>query len=452
MTIITIDNLYYNIERQLLFYTINGESFESHSLDRIRAPFPSVRQEDFNIDTSESQILVIATSNGNIIFQQLENNQFIQLTPRISLNDTTFLYQEVIKYPQIDLREINNEYEILDRISNAFDDSTIIDDTFYDEILELINEPTFSIFDDNIQEIQNRISQLPDRALRIQLEQYSRDFREIQNRISQLPNHGSRDINTEITERGSPPVTVYVSTTTSANTVIGDILRVFGPRGTISNISRTNNFFAITTNQESVNNFLELDGSILNDSHIIVSLTEPCFVLYVSNINPENNDINDIEELFGSIRSIRSISPIYNGFKITFNNQEDRDLALTYPNSRGYIMRLTENENKPIVENSLLEQSYSTYMAQVYGLPITLPEYLIIDNFKVNFIPFQEISSMLSQNQIERYIIDPILQPWSGPPLLSNIPHRIMTFFAKNGKIYLSKVRYYQTTNQIFAP
>ena len=56
---------------------------------------------------------------------------------------------------------------------------------------------------------------------------------------------------------------------------------------------------------------------------------------------------------------------------------------------------------------------------------------------------------MFSRNGIDRYILDPLLQPWTGPP---NSQNKILTMFGKNGVTYLVKVRYDQSTNQIFQP
>lgn len=63
-----------------------------------------------------------------------------------------------------------------------------------------------------------------------------------------------------------------------------------------------------------------------------------------------------------------------------------------------------------------------------------------------NFTPFEQIALMLTQTQIERYIIDPSLQ------YLTETPNSILTIFGKNGITYLVKVRYDQPTNQIFPP
>ena len=78
-----------------------------------------------------------------------------------------------------------------------------------------------------------------------------------------------------------------------------------------------------------------------------------------------------------------------------------------------------------------------------------LPEFLIVAGVRANFIPFDQITNMLQRNQIERYIIDPVLQPWAGPP---GAPNKIITMFGRNGLTYLVKARYDQQTNQIFPP
>ena len=95
----------------------------------------------------------------------------------------------------------------------------------------------------------------------------------------------------------------------------------------------------------------------------------------------------------------------------------------------------------------LLNQSYETLIKQLYGFPVEIPPHLIINGLKVNFISFQQVDQMLQDNKIERYILDPLLQPWAGAP---NQPNRILTIFGKNGITYLVKARYDKVTNQIF--
>jgi hypothetical protein len=98
-----------------------------------------------------------------------------------------------------------------------------------------------------------------------------------------------------------------------------------------------------------------------------------------------------------------------------------------------------------VVESNLMKESYETLLKQIYGLSTVLPEFLIMNGLKVPFISFLEVSKI----QIERYTIDPLLQPWAGPLSRQN---RILTIFARNGMTYLVKAKYDQVTNQIFQP
>ena len=93
-----------------------------------------------------------------------------------------------------------------------------------------------------------------------------------------------------------------------------------------------------------------------------------------------------------------------------------------------------------------MKLSYETLIKQLYGIPVELPEYLIINNLRSDFILFQQAQDMLSQNKIERMIVDPLLQPWAGSP---SSEYRILTFFGKDGLVYLVKAKYNSTTNKI---
>lgn len=113
--------------------------------------------------------------------------------------------------------------------------------------------------------------------------------------------------------------------------------------------------------------------------------------------------------------------------------------------SPGTTPRVTENI-VPQTSDTLFRESYETLIKQLYGLAVQLPEFLIINGIRANFVPFQVIGTMLQNNQIERYIIDPLLQPWAGSP---GTEYRIFTFFGKNGVTYLVKARYNSQTNEI---
>jgi hypothetical protein len=139
------------------------------------------------------------------------------------------------------------------------------------------------------------------------------------------------------------------------------------------------------------------------------------------------------------------------------------DLGQSHISSSEQNVSLASPTNQPpsIIQNetqmqSLLRQSYETLIKQLYSIPVELPPFLIINGIRSNFIPFQEVAEMLQTNQIERYTIDPILQPWAGVPPVSGVfpgtSNRIITMFGKNGITYLVKARYDPQTNQISPP
>jgi hypothetical protein len=93
----------------------------------------------------------------------------------------------------------------------------------------------------------------------------------------------------------------------------------------------------------------------------------------------------------------------------------------------------------------LTQQSYETLVKQIYGFPVTIPTSLDVNGLRLEFIPFSQLNTI----QIERYIIEPLLQPWAGPPSTQN---RILTIFGKNGMTYLVKALYDQASGKIFQP
>ena len=95
--------------------------------------------------------------------------------------------------------------------------------------------------------------------------------------------------------------------------------------------------------------------------------------------------------------------------------------------------------------DALSQQSYETLVKQLYDIPVVLPEFLIVNDLKLGFIPFSQLSTI----NINNYIIEPLLQPWAGPPSTQN---RILTIFASNGMTYLVKALYNGTDNRIFPP
>ena len=100
-------------------------------------------------------------------------------------------------------------------------------------------------------------------------------------------------------------------------------------------------------------------------------------------------------------------------------------------------------------ESNLQKLSYETLLKQLYGLPVELPSFLILNTLRVNFIPFEEAAQMLNQHKVNNYIIEPLLQPFACSPIGEQI-NRILTIFGTNGMTYLVKARV--ENNMIFPP
>lgn len=159
--------------------------------------------------------------------------------------------------------------------------------------------------------------------------------------------------------------------------------------------------------------------------------------VFVSNISPSDGDMEEMDEIIRNIAEewgpISSFIEIPNPdgpaiYHIQYQNQQNGDKFIrdmNGVNNYGYIGTPMVVSNKP-----------------PYYVPV------VEQGVEVTFVSFQQIAEMLKNNQIERYIIDTLLQPTS----LLNSPNRILTMFEKNGSIYLVKARYDQATNQIYPP
>lgn len=136
--------------------------------------------------------------------------------------------------------------------------------------------------------------------------------------------------------------------------------------------------------------------------------------------------------------------PVGTSMDLTGDNVYANSLDPLNPEHERFIESITRPSNS-LIETTLTEESYETLLKQLYSLPVTLPEYLIVNDLKINFIPFEQLNTI----QIEKYNIDPLLQPWAGPPKIQN---RIITIFDTNGMTYLVKARYDQVNSQIYPP
>ena len=128
---------------------------------------------------------------------------------------------------------------------------------------------------------------------------------------------------------------------------------------------------------------------------------------------------------------------------------EVNEMLRTPPELNEMFRTPSENISVPEIRtpDTLFHDSYDVLLRQLYGPgPVSLPQFLVINGIRANFISFEQITTMLERNEIERYIIDPLLQPWTGAPPTE---YRIFTFFGKNGMTYLVRARYNAQTNQI---
>ena len=108
--------------------------------------------------------------------------------------------------------------------------------------------------------------------------------------------------------------------------------------------------------------------------------------------------------------------------------------------------------------DDLTLKSYETLLKQIYGQPVTVPQFLVVNNIRAPFIPFNEVGQLIRDNEIERYIVEPLLQPWASQPDFmlpadrQAQPNRIVTLFHRDGTTSLVKAKYDRRTNQIYPP
>jgi hypothetical protein len=219
-----------------------------------------------------------------------------------------------------------------------------------------------------------------------------------------------------------------------------------------------NEYIIVTLNGNYINIVMESSTDARNqDIERILSLKVPD----INNIIPGrvydllprlNLPPSDLlEEYLGDLRNDRGVS--------TFSEINIQEPISLLPNSElEEIYSPLENEQpleheaetqRSIITDNLFKESYETLLKRLYGIPIQLPDFLIINGIRVNFASYQQIIQMLSHNQIEHFVLDPLLQPWAGPPDSLN---RILILFGRNGLTHLVKARYDLQTNQIFPP
>lgn len=101
------------------------------------------------------------------------------------------------------------------------------------------------------------------------------------------------------------------------------------------------------------------------------------------------------------------------------------------------------------IDTELMESAYQTLLKQLYGIPVEIPATLVTNELPTPVIAFEEASRLLSSGQVQSYTLDPLLQPWAGPPSGNN---RMITLILRNGTTVLVKAAYNTTSNEIFPP
>ena len=97
----------------------------------------------------------------------------------------------------------------------------------------------------------------------------------------------------------------------------------------------------------------------------------------------------------------------------------------------------------------MLQESYEALLRQLYGLPVTTPEALVVNQLRTPFVTFERAVELLQSGRVVRFDIDPLVQVWAGLP---SQPNRIVTLILQDGTTVLVKARFDPTTNQIFPP
>ncbi len=160
MSNILVNNLYlwYNpdpeFENDIVFEYLSNGIFIATDLTRDNTDMEEFFNDatgppyHFNVDTNGSQIIAIRLSQGVILYQQLQDGQFIELLDRPNLDNSYFEDIDILEVPLPNGREINEIRErlplkqidpsIVQELGNFMNDRPL-DNEIYDEILSLLN-------------------------------------------------------------------------------------------------------------------------------------------------------------------------------------------------------------------------------------------------------------------------------------------------------------------------
>ena len=125
-------------------------------------------------------------------------------------------------------------------------------------------------------------------------------------------------------------------------------------------------------------------------------------------------------------------------------------------NDEDYIPELEDisepEDNKSSPTKRELEHfknSYNELINRLYNIPSELPNKLYAHGIMVPIITYKEAAEKITNGHIIKFDINPLHQPYSGPP---NNPNRMITIFDKSGNSYVVKAVYNKNTHQISCP
>jgi hypothetical protein len=153
---------------------------------------------------------------------------------------------------------------------------------------------------------------------------------------------------------------------------------------------------------------------------------------------PQQYDVGGIDPAI-PVTSVKSPSPRISKPKasvdvVTINKSSITDQEIEK-------MKVEITELRSIVK-ALIQRTYQLY-------PVEVPPQIRIDNNIGTIVKLDEIQKKMTNNEIEKMVVEPLLQPYAGSHR-NNI--RFLTFYGKDGKVYHVRASYDPKTNKIDEP
>ena len=205
-------------------------------------------------------------------------------------------------------------------------------------------------------------------------------------------------------------------------------------------------FTVLTSVQEMINNGLTSQPIFLltsdNNWFIITDNNNQLKIIVASDFSARRKRIKHLQ--FFNIPDLNRINPDvdYDALPIlNLPSSERLYLFLKEKLARYDHFSLSNLDKREIVPSIYVPEGIDIWYGPTwYIAPIIMKS---IDSY---FISLDQINELLQNNQIESFLIDSVLQGYT------NSPNTILTFFARNGKVYLVEAQYNIQTNEMFAP